>query len=318
MNEQELLEIVYIDTDVLSCNIATQCAYKERTISYAIGVEIPTPSIDPDIIFKECCYTHTVLADLNSSQDFKNDYSAFYHQRQLATETADFFLYRYSNGQEYPLNNDTYGQFFGFGYFPTNVNLKGYKVEWRKVLQTLGAGSYKIIKRQNIAGVLIDINSFTFTLKQFSTALADKTVRIDIVMNGRLEKEKVEFKDTAWKHSMRVAGFFGRREPQFEEDNLVGRDYHKNQISMTQKNEYKFQTNYIPSCITAEIFDFMLFANDIFMNDYNLNNHSYNFVKFGVKFATNDGTTYGVKTRNARLNLVFEDKYSNRIKRNFI
>ena len=36
-----------------------------------------------------------------------------------------------------------------------------------------------------------------------------------------------------------------KAKPQFEEDNLVGRDYHKNQISMTQKNEYKFQTNYI-------------------------------------------------------------------------
>lgn len=317
MNDQELLDIIYIDTDAFSCNIASNCVYKERTLSYALGVNIPTVPEPPDELFKECCYTHLVFADLNSSEDFRNDYSGFYHQKQLPNETVDFFLYSYQNGQEYPLNNGTYGQFFGFGFYPQNINLKGYRVDWKKVLQVRGAGTYSIIKRQNIAGIDLEFPSIAFTLKPFSWKTANTTVRMDIVMNGRLERDRVDFKGTGWKHSLRVPGFFGRREPKFEEDNLVGRDFESRQISMSQKNDYKFQTNYIPNCLTSEIIDFMLFANDIYMNDYNLNNHSYSYVKFPVKLSNNEGTTYGVKTRNARLNLVFSDKVVNRIKRNY-
>ncbi len=295
----------------------SQCKYRERTLSYANRIIVPVAAQDLDAVFKECCYTHIVLADLADSADFKNDYSGFYHQRQISNETVNFVLLRYSNGLEYPLIDNTYGLFYDFGYFGTNTRLKGYLVQWRKVLDELGPGSYKIIKRQNIAGILIETSSFTFTLKPYAAVHADKTVRMDIVMNGRIEKDNVEFKGTGWKHSIRVPGFFGRREPQYVEDNLIEKNYRKRQISMTQNNEYKFQTNLIPSCITSEVIDFMLFANDIFMNDYNLNNHSYDYVKFGVKFASNDGTKYGILTRKAVLNLVFEDKLANRIKRNY-
>ena len=111
--------------------------------------------------------------------------------------------------------------------------------------------------------------------------------------------------------------FFGRREPQLEEDNLIDRNYEKEQISMKQTNEFKFQANKIPDCVTDEIWDFMLLGNHIYMNDYNVNNHSYKFVKFGVKFSGNEGTEYNSKSRKATLNLTFNDKFENNIKRNY-
>lgn len=317
MNEQELLDIVYVNTDLLSCNTASNCDYKERTLSYALGVNIPGVPESPDEVFKECCYEHEVFADLASSSDYRNDYSAFYHQKQLPNESADFFLYNYQDGEEYPLTDATYGQYFGFGFFPSNINLKGYRVDWKKVLTVFGPGGYKVIKRVNIAGIAMEFPSIAFTLKKFSYKEANATVRMDIVMNGRLERGQIEFGGTGWKHSLRVPGFFGRREPKFEEDNLVTRGFENRQISMKQNNEYKFQTNYVPDCITNEILDFMLFANDIYMNDYNLNNHSYSFQKFPVKLANNEGSGYTPKTRKVRLNLVFSDKIVNRIKRNF-
>lgn len=316
-NTQELLDIAHIDQDTFGCNEAILCPNKERTISYALGVEIPTPAEIPEEVFKECCYTHLTLADANSSEDFKNDYSGIYHQRQLSNETVDFFLFRFENATEYPLTDGTYGQFFGFGFFDTNINLKGYLVAWKKVLDVRGEGNYKVITRVTIAGVPVEFESIVFTLKQFTTKLADTTVRVDVVMNGLLEKTKIDFSGTAWKHSVRLPGFFGRREPGFEEDNLINRSFEKKQISMKQVNEYKFQTNLIPYCLTNEFWDFILMANDIFMNDYNLNNHSYDFVKFGVKFASNDTTEYGTRTRKARLNLTFNDKFENNLKRNF-
>lgn len=316
-NNQELSQIVHIDTGGFACNVEIKCPYQERSISYASGVVIPEPGEDPEAIFKECCYIHVVFADVNSSTDFKNDYSAFYHQRQLSNESVDFILLNMESMVETTLSDGTFGQFFDFGSLTNNVNLKGYLIQWKKVLQTIGEGSYKIIKRINIAGVDVDIPSIVFTLRQYSSKLADNTVRIDVVMNGVLIKDGIDFTGVGWKHSLRVPGFFGAREPGLEEDNLVNRNYEKKQISMRQTNEYKFQTNLVPDCVTNEIWDFILMSNDIYFNDYNLNNHSYDFVKFGAKFASNEGTEYPTKSRKARLNLIFNDKFENNIKRNF-
>jgi hypothetical protein len=316
-NTQELLDIVFVDQSGFECNIEIKCPNKERSLSYAIGVDIPIATESPEIAFKECCYIHRVFADLSSSEDFKNDYSGFYHQRQIASETMDFILYHYETDTEFPLIDGTFGLNFGFGSFDQNPNLKGYLIQWKKVLTVIGEGNFKVIKRQTIAGIAVEFNSFVFTLKQFSTERADKTVRVDVIMNGILTRTGDDFTGTSWKHSIRVPGFFGRREPGMEEDLLINREYEKKQISIKQTNEWKFQTNLIPSCVTNEFWDFILMANDIFMNDYNLNNHSYDFTKFGVKFASNDGTGYGVKTRKAKLNLTFNDKFQNNIKRNF-
>jgi len=307
----------YIDFSQIDCGQASTCLNKERTRSFAMYVTIPVVGQNPDEVFKECCYNHLTLADANSNDDFKNDYSSFYHQRQLPNETVDFVLLHIETATEYDLDNSTYGSYFDFGYFGTNPNLKGFLVNWKKVLDDLGEGNFKVIKRQNIVGLIFEFPSITFTLKQFSSGLANHTTRMDIVMNGHLEKSGVDFTGTAWKHSIRVPGFFGRREPQLEEDNLVNRQFEKKQISMKQSNEFKFQTNKIPDCLTNEIWDFNLLANDIYMNDYNLNNHTYSFVRFPVKFASNDGTVYGTRTRKAQLNLTFNDKFENNLKRNF-
>lgn len=315
---ENLINIVHIDKGEFPCkNQFDYCGIRERTISYALGISLPSEQPVFDEIFKECCYVHHVLADINSNDDYKNDYSGFYHQRQLPNESVDFILLHVETNNEYNLNDSTYGSYFDFGYFSNNTNLKGYRVEWKKVLQEIGEGTFKIIKRFNLAGINFENFSYAFTLRQFSTAVADKTIRIDIVMNGRIELDGVEFKGSNWKHSLRLPGFFGRRNPKYEEDNLVGLDYEERQISMTQTNEYKMQTNLIPSCLTNEIFDFMLYANDIYINDYNLNNHYYDYIKKGVKFANNEEPTYSTTSRKARLNLIFKDKFANRIKRNF-
>ena len=316
-NTQELLALAPIDKTDITCTSVDPCVLKERTLSYAVGVEVPEPGITPDEIFKECCYTHYTLADLTSNDDYKNDYSGFYHQRQLLNESVEFVLYHFEQDQEYDLDDDTYGKLFNFGDFDTNTNLKGYLVQWQKVLQEIGEGSYQIIKRQTIASIDIEFKSFVFTLRQYSTSLANGTTRLDVVMNGILKASNVDFSGTNWQHSIRVPGYFGDREPQFEEDILVTRQFDKQQISMEQSNEYKYQTNLIPSCVTDEIFDFILFANNIFVTDYNLNNHSYSYLKHPVRYAGNEGSRYPVRSRKAQLNLLFSDQSENRRKNNY-
>jgi hypothetical protein len=136
-------------------------------------------------------------------------------------------------------------------------------------------------------------------------------------MEGLLEKQGVDFTGSEYKTTLRLPGFFGRRELKWEEDNLIDRNYNKRQISMKQTNEFKFQTNLIPDCISDEIFDFLLFSDNIKLNDYNLNNHSYKYKNFSVKLESNEGTENITTTRKVRVNLVFSDKTVNNNKRNY-
>jgi hypothetical protein len=218
---------------------------------------------------------------------------------------------------EYNLNNDTYGVFKNFNSIASQPNLTYFKLDWKKVLDDLGTGVYKVVKRINIAGLPTEIQYLVFNLKNYSDGVVDGTARIDISMNGLMEKLKVDFSETGFEASIRVPGFFGRRETKWEEDNLVDRNYNKRQISMKQTNEYKFQTMMVPECITKEIVDFMLFSDDIRIFDYNLNNHSYDFKNFPVKLENNEGTVYTSLSRKAQLNILFSEKTINNNKRNY-
>lgn len=314
-----LINDVYLDIEQFSCSkTIDDCENKERTMSLALFVQVPEDQeVFPEEVFKECCYNHKVFASTNDSSQYKNDFSGFYHKRQVSSETCEFVLIELSNQTEHLLNDSTFGSFKNFGSISNEVDLMTFVLDWKKVLIELGEGSFKVVKRFNLVGIQNEFEYLVYNLSEFSSLKADTTVRVDVKMSGLLEKENIDFTDSGFKDSIRVPGFFGRRDPTFEEDNLIDSSYQKRQISMKQTNEYKFQTNLIPECVTTTIFDFLLFSQDIKINDYNLNNHSYKYKNYSVKLENNEGTRYLVKSRKASLNLVFSDKYINNNKRNF-
>jgi len=311
-----LQDLVHVQTQDFECK-GDACGMKERTLSFALYVDIPEQPLTPEEVFKECCYVHKVLASSTSGDDYKNDYSSFFHKRQLPSETCEFVMIDMGTNDEYELNDDTYGTFNGFGFYSEQPNLSTFKLDWKKVLLDLGVGSYKVVKRINLTGIELDIEYLVYNLYEYSTGQANGTARIDVEMSGLLEKIGIDFTGTDYKTTLRVPGFFGRRDPKWEEDNLIDRAYVKRQISMKQTNEYKFQTNMIPDCISNEIFDFLLFSDNIKMNDYNLNNHSYEFKAFKVKLESNEGTEHITTSRKVRVNLLFNDKIVNNNKRNY-
>ncbi|AHK11390.1 hypothetical protein F132_44 [Flavobacterium sp. phage 1/32] len=308
----------FIDFSQIPCGGEGEkkCDDKERTRSFALFIDIPKIEDEVETI-KECCYSAEVFAQAEGNDYEKNDFTGVWHKKQVPSETAEFVLVNLATSDEYDLNDNSLGVYKNFGSITDNPNLKTFILQWKKVLLAYGEGVYTIVKRVSIAGVDYEESNINYTLKTYSVKRADKTVRIDIATNGLMERLKVDFINSGFTTSLRFGGFFGRREPKYEEDNIVYSTFVSEQISMMQTNEYTLQSNLLPSCMTQPIIDFMLFANDIYMNDYNLNNHLRDFIKFPVKFSDNKGTNYFSTTTKANLNLTFSDKKVDNIKRNY-
>lgn len=289
------------------------CPYKERTLSYATRIILPELAPE-DKGHKECCFENIVLAHLTETDDYKNDYSGFYHQKQLTTETVKFTITDNNTFTE-EIVDDSFGVFKS--NYIDNPFLETFVLDWKKVLIANGSGYYIVEKEVIIAGITIVIPLGGFKLNHFTNQSADKTIRIDSVMNGLLVSENVDFSNTSFQTSLRIKGFFGRRSVNFVEDNLVDSNYRKQQISIKQENEYKLQTGSIAECLTTHIFDYLLLSNELFMNDYNIINHSYKFRKFSVTYGGNEGDGYSNKSRKAILNLTFNKRNINAIKRNY-
>ncbi len=284
------------------------CTSGERTLSYAQRIKLPE-SPPPDRGFSKCCYLNLVLADLTDTDPYHNDFTGSWFKRELPNSTVDFKLLDVDTATLYSLNSSTYGTFQDFG--GVQPDLSYYIVDWRKVLTLLGTGNYQIKKELTIAGIAVDVFSDTFHLKHFSIDVADKTVRIDTIMDGKLIAKDTDFKDSGYTTSMRLRGFFGRAEYSFEQDNLAKRDYSYIQNTMSSKREYKFQGLQIPECITDELFNFILFGAELFISDYNGNNHSYKYEVLPVKLEGNAGTEFFVTDRGVNVNLTFSDRTEN-------
>ena len=291
--------------ECLEARADTICPSGERTLSYAVRVKLPEqPPVDRG--FSKCCYKNLVLADTTDTDPYKNDFTGSFYKRETPNSTVDFKLVDVATTTEYALNTSTYGIFQDFG--GVQDDLSYYIVEWRKVLTLLGEGVYQIKKELTIAGISVDILSDTYHLKQFSIPVADGTVRIDTVMDGKLIAIDTDFLNSGYTTSLRVRGYFGNPEYSYEQDNIAQRDYSFKQNTMSSKREYKYQALQLPECITDEMFNFILFGKELFISDYNGNNHSYKYELVPVKLEGNTGTEYFVTDRGVNVNLTFSDR----------
>ena len=158
-------------------------------------------------------------------------------------------------------------------------------------------------------------------MKQFSQTLADNTVRIDCKLDGKLVKIDTDFKNTNYENSIRLEGYFGDRQPNFEQDNVVfsskkGQPYFDDQITMSNDWAYTLQAYDLPECQTRPLYDEIIWGNEIFISDYNLNNHSYLYELQPVVLDSDAGLEYQVRNRKASINITFRDRTKDNRKTN--
>lgn len=270
-------------------------------------VQLVTDKAQPTVEdrgFEDCCYKRLVLAD-DTGKARQNDKNGFAFKVETETDTVNMFLVD-SALNEVALVNDDYGTFFDFG--DMNTLQKGYEIEWSKVLDLEGADTYRIKSVEVILGENITTFSDFFCLKTYSIINADNTIRIDTIQNGFLRHDNFDYTDLNWRDSVRVDGFFGNREPEYETKEILYQNRELEQISDELVNFYKLDINPVPVCIGDRIIEYHMLANDIRVTDYNGNNYSYNFNDVRVTKDTVDESRYLLQKRDLKLRFTMKDR----------
>jgi hypothetical protein len=176
----------------------------------------------------ECCDELIVLADAGSTDEFKNDCASFIIMQNEFVTGIVLKLEKKESGvwvEKTSLIDQTFGEFFDFGFFQNTLfeNAIGINLDFKTILATYGEGCFRI-KTEETTILAGEINNYSpvYTLKQYTQARADETIRLEWYNNSLMgvserDTRLMDFKNIGdvagvdqrgWKNCIRLKGIF--------------------------------------------------------------------------------------------------------------
>lgn len=247
----------------------------------------------------------------DGGDDHENDYVSFLFKLVRSSDSIGVELFKGCDNKVDDINDDTFGQFYSV--FQSNETfLSGFRIDWLKVQQTHGYGKYYIKVTLSILGQESTIETHEFEVKEYSDLLADGTVKIETIQNGKIING-LDFTGIDWVNSIRVPGFFGKKEYEFETDNYIDSNRTIKQIQDKTYRTYSLVMNSAMNWAN-NIFEREILANNIFLTDYNLENYE---VYRKVEVYPDSIEKQDHKITRKDYEIKFREKSEGRIKRNY-
>ena len=274
----------------------------------------------PTTLISECVGALPVFGDLFSDDLQNNDFTSFL-TFQFPGNTVEFILLDENCEEIATLNSSDYGTYYPILSFPITSGYTffqnryvGYKLEWQKVLNLHGVGTYKIKQKTTYPDLsTAEECSCLYELSQYSNSFANETVRIETTQNGYIIGQGLDYTNINWKEQIRIPGFFGNKQRRLEQDNYLDKNRRTTQIQDSLIHEFTLEPYFWPDCLRDEI-DSILLANEILISDYNLSNTD--DLKNISVIPTSIETEYFGKSNKAADEIKFEERRKNRVKRN--
>jgi hypothetical protein len=271
-----------------------------KKINYSL-ITIPEGIVNEDRGLSECCCKFTAIADVESSDVWKNDVRGVFVKKSAISDTVTFKIFKCGN----PVALSNLGE---TAFFPNEPLGVGFIYDWRQYLIAEGAGEYEITVEFTISGITGGFSFGHYNLNQYTTERLDTTVRIWTEFNSYSLQERFDFTNSNFKDSIRVSGLFGLAQPAPEVNNLItkGRKVVKTTREFVKK--YELICDPLTSCESTRIVDFhLLNGDDYFISDHNKCNHSYQYLHFPVSVDGDISSEYPENARLMRLNCTFGD-----------
>ena len=269
-------------------------------------IKLPETLASETYGIKGCCDNYLVLA--GGSEDWQNDVTSAYMKLQLISDSCTIVL------KDADDNNAIYQ--------PTklacpNDPLGHYAtIYWAQVLATDGAGCYTIEVNYNIAGVTGTIEWGTYELKQYSPKNAEMTIRLKGVFNQVNEIEGINFSGSNMTDTIRFYGFFGKRQPNLQVDNLIYQDRKIENVQRENINVYELSSDPLTINYTRKIIDlYFLSESDLFISEHHPLNHTSEYKNLPVSISETSEIEYLELSKFAKIKAKFNDKTRDKLTR---
>jgi hypothetical protein len=286
----------------------------------------------PKFSQSSCCYELPVFAELVFTKDFNNDKSSVIWFYDNAFSDSLLELEQYISGawtKVADLNDNTYGTYYAFGFFENSQQEKavGFEIDWKLILSGLGAGKYRVkTVETNIFGTT-NKYSLEWSLKTYSSDIANKTTRISWWMNGitgdSKDDQKVrDFGSLDWFNEIRLPNsLFWSKTSEYEKDYIQYQNGQKVWIQDERTRSYKFELrqapNYIHELLSGETFQ----ADSIMITDFNGdnpamdNNCNPELIEKFIKLSSSYEPSWVYGSKLASVELTFINEYQNFIRK---
>lgn len=299
----------------------------QKPLEPVVPLDLPSSRFDEF----ECCDELLVFADAGSTDEFKNDCASFIIMQNEFITGIVLKLEKKESGvwvEKTTIIDQTYGDFFDFGFYQNTLfeNAIGIQLNFKTVLATYGEGCFRIkTEEATILGGEINNTSPTYTLKQYSPALADRTVRIEWFNNSymgtsELDERISDFKhigDVAgvdqrgWKNCIRLKGMFYYSESEYTRETTKYKSGRLEKYVDEQTPIYKLDLKRYGAFIHNLLRTQVLQSDDIYMTDYNSTNidiYKQKHVELRSGYPPN---WFINQSSKASINLEFDQKINN-------
>ena len=294
--------------------------------------EVPCRTL-PDVA---CCERLTVFGNIGDNKStYENDISNFLidvglYRANVGGVTVAWTLERGTSGfgvdceygSTYALNNTDYGTPLPFGTYSTHQSYNGYIIDWGKVLNVRGAGTYRVRVTITYGDVEFCFLSPPFWLREFDCKLADGTVKFETSLTGKIGSIKeqgyiFDLCNMTHRDSIRVRGFFGYETvPEYLQLLNEFQNGNIQQIRNEAVQQFRYLSHYMPKEYHDRFKVYGMMADELRVSDYNRNNSDYNISQLKISPASGYEPTYQDMNRRriSKVEVTFKAGVQNVIK----
>ncbi len=202
--------------------------------------------------------------------------------------------------------------------FPHQSDAVGFIIDWRQLTRTgpmgteLAQDCYRVRIDWNIGTTTGSFYECSIELLQYNNMNTEGYCNVFVVLNDLVKKQGINYKDSGFASTLMFKGQFGFMQPNYlTTNNIYSSDDSRRKIDIKAIRTYELRTNQLLSCITQQLDEeYLLAANQIYITDWNANNHIQNkYTSYPVILSKDESPSfeYG-QSVYATMKGVFKDK----------